>query len=494
VRENSVVNCSMNEASQYEQYVLATDRTAHRGASLVLSIVLSLIAITGLWLAGQGQLLRIAIPAAAALVGLVLYLNRPILFVQYALWVWFLAPLVRRVVDWHFGFTEPNFVLLAPFAVSSIAGLTIFRSGIKIAARTPAAFVLCAGGVLYGFSVGMVTKPSAESVFGLVAWLCPILFGLHLFSTWHLYEQYRAAIGRTFLWAVFLLGAYGVYQFFFPPSWDRYWLENVMATSPSFGLPESLLIRVWSTLNSPAPFANFMVVGLLLLVSLRSPLKFLAALAGYVSFLLSIVRSAWLSWIIGFVVLLRSTRPRRLIGVVFSLILLLGCLLFIVNDPRLSTVIGDRLNTFTDLGHDVSFGARMEMYRVLAVEALRNPFGRGLRNLETYNGMVLDSGVLTLIFSLGWLGTALYTFGLVSLFAGRKIFDPTDEFPVVSRAIMIAILAQLVAGDVFANVTGALFWIFGGMYLAAIQYHEARIPVVARAPGSAQTVPTTVLV
>jgi hypothetical protein len=463
-------------------------------SSLGLSIALSLLAVAALWFGNQGNLLRMVLPAAAALVGFVLYLNRPVLFVQYTLWVWFLTPLARRIVDWRFGFTEPNFVLLAPFLVSGIAGLTLLRSGIKISNRIPAAFVLCAGAVLYGFTVGMVTRPSAESVFGLVAWLCPILFGLHLYSTWHLYEHYRAAIGRCFLWAVLLLGLYGVYQFFLPPIWDRYWLENVMATSPSFGLPESLQIRVWSTLNSPAPFANFMVVGLLMLVTLRSPLKFLAALSGYVSFLLSIVRSAWLSWAIGFLVLLKSAKPRRLIAVLFSLILLFGCLLLVINDPRLSTVIGDRLKSFTDLGHDVSFGARIEMYRVLAVEAFHNPFGRGLRNLETYNGMVLDSGVLTLIFSLGWLGTTLYAFGLLSIFAGQRILDPSDEFAIASKAIMIAILAQLVAGDVFANVTGALFWIFAGMYLAAAQFHDVRVQAAARTRPPAQAIPTTVLV
>ena len=78
------------------------------------------------------------------------------------------------------------------------------------------------------------------------------------------------------------------------------------------------------------------------------------------------------------------------------------------------------MKTFTDLGHDESVSARMEMYRVLTDDALHNPFGQGLNNLEVVRGMALDSGVLSLVFSMGWLGSALFGAGLVSLFLRRE--------------------------------------------------------------------------
>ena len=43
-------------------------------------------------------------------------------------------------------------------------------------------------------------------------------------------------------------------------------------------------------------------------------------------------------------------------------------------------MIGDRLNTFSDLGHDESYGARLDLYRMLAGDAMHHPFGYGLRD------------------------------------------------------------------------------------------------------------------
>ena len=465
----------MIEATRYPEVVLASNRSTARNSGLVLAAGLALLVVGALWFSGQGSLLRVALPATAMLVGVVLYASRPILYVQYALWVWFLTPLARRIVDWRFGYTDPNVVLLAPFLVAGIAGLTLLRPGQRTNARIPGGFVLCGAAIVYGFIVGLVIHPSAETVFGLVNWLCPLLFGLHLYLNWHRYEEHRAAIGRGFLWGVLILGVYGIYQFFLPPEWDRYWLENASLTSlnPSFGHPESLLIRVWSCMNAPGPFANTMMVGLLLLLVVRSPLKLPAAAVGYVTFLLSIVRTAWLSWIIALALILRSARPRVVARVFLSIILLLVCLLPFVNDPRLASVIGDRVKTFADLGHDESFGARMEMYRVLVNDALENPFGHGLKNLEISHGITVDSGILVVVFSLGWVGSTFFAAGTLSLFLQKKHpREASDEFGRVGKAVMIAILAQLLSGNIFVNVTGAMFWIFAGMYLGAHKYYE----------------------
>jgi hypothetical protein len=463
------------EAPAYPGIVLAGNRSATRNSGLGLAIGLSLLVVGALWFGGQGQLLRMALPAMAMLVAVVLYASRPILYVRYSLWVWFLAPLARRIVDWRFGYTDPNVVLLAPFLVAGIAGLTLLRPSQRTNTRIPDGFVLCGTAILYGFIVGLVLRPSAETVFGLLNWSCPMLFGLHLYLNWRHYEQHREAISKSFLQGVLVLGLYGIYQFFLPPGWDRYWLENASLNSlnPSFGQPESLLVRVWSSMNSPGPFANTMMVGLLLLFIIRSPLRLPAAVAGYLSFLLSAVRTAWLSWIIGLMLVLKSARPRIVVRVSLSIILLLACLLPALSDPRLASVIGDRVKTFTDLGHDESFGARTEMYRVLVNDALSNPFGHGLKNLEIAHGIAVDSGILILVFSLGWFGSAFFAAGVLSFFLQKEHpQEKSDEFSRAGKAVMIAILAQLVSGNIFVNVTGAMFWIFAGMYLGARRYYE----------------------
>ena len=461
---------SSPNAPTYPEVVLVDDQTATQHVGTLLVAALSVLSVVALWFAGKPQLLRVALPAGGTFVALMLYRSNPVSYFRFGLWVWFLTPLARRIVDWRFGFVEPNLVLLAPFLVAGVSLLNLLPSNRRIKTDVPAPFVLCGAAILYGFIIGMLLEPSAESAFGLLNWLCPLLFGLHLCLHWTQYEQYKAAIFNTFLWAVLVLGLYGVYQFLIPPAWDTYWLESVMSTSQSFGLPEALQIRVWSTMNSPGPFATTMMAGLLLLVIMRSPLKLPAAVAGYLSLLLSVVRTAWLSWAVGFLLLLKSARPRLIVRVVLSVVLLVACLLPFANDPRLSVVIGDRIKTFTDLGHDESLGARMDMYRLLVEDVVNHPFGFGLKNVIVSHGMALDSGVLQLIFSLGWLGTSIFAAGIFFLFSGHGSIEKSDEFCAASKAIVIAVLAQIVSGPVFVNVTGAIFWIFVGMYFAAARY------------------------
>lgn len=440
-----------------------------------------LVALATLWFAGHGPLLRVAIPGVATVLGLFLYLRHPILYVQYVLWVWFLAPLVRRVVDLSFGWTDPNLILLAPLLVSAIAGLTLVRRNEHGAGGFPAVFVLCGTAISYGFLVGMLLHPSVETIYAFLNWLCPLLFGLHLYLSWPHYQEYSIAIRRTFLWAVLAVGAYGVYQFLNPPAWDVYWLENIRVGAPgsSFGVPEPLMVRVWSTINAPGPFANMMMVGLLLLFSVRSPLKLPAAAAGYISLLLSAVRSAWLGWVVGLFWILKDVSSRVVARIVLSIVLLLVCLVPVVTQPHLASVIGTRLESFSDLGHDESLGARAKMYRVLTSDALSDPFGQGLSNLEVARGIAIDSGLLTLVFSMGWLGSVLFAAGIFSLFLRKGLFfEKQDEFLSVCKAAMIAILAEVIGGNVFVSITGVLLWMLAGMYLAAHRYHNYAVMVV----------------
>ena len=459
----------MIETSTHPAIGLASGGVSQRQSMLAVVAALGATGVAALWLAGNGPLLRLAIPAQATFLALILYPRRPVLYVQYLLWVWFLTPLVRRVVDWRFGWDDPNVILLSPLLVSGVAGLGFLRKEDAGWREIPSGFVLCGVAILYGFVVGMFLHPSAETAYELLNWLCPPIFGVHLCVNWRCYEPYRSAILRTFLWGVLVMGIYGVYQFLAPAGWDRLWLENVIAngTGISFGQPESLLVRVFSTLNSPGPFANTMMVGVFFLFQVRSPLKPAAAVAGYASFLLSMVRTAWLSWIVGLLWILKSSRPRVMIRVVLSIGLLAACLLPLFSDPRLANVIGDRMKTFTDLQHDDSFGARMEMYRILSADAIDNPFGYGLKNLEVSHGVGVDSGILAAVFSLGWLGAALFAGGVLSLLLKKAPGAERDEFSEAARAVTIAILVQIIGGNIFIGVNGILFWMSVGIYLAA---------------------------
>ena len=469
----------MIEAGPYPTAVAREPAASRRGFGALLAVALSAVGLAALALAGQVTLLRLAIPGAAVLVGLVLYFSQPVRYIEYALWLWFLTPLVRRLVDWRFGFAEPNMVLLAPLLVSGISALTLVRPNNRTNERPPAAFVLCGAAILYGFAVGMIAHRNAvspaEMVYGLANWLCPLLLGLHLYLNWQSYEAHRRSITRTFLCGVLFLGAYGVYQFFVPAPWDLYWLQRVVDLDPlgaTFGKPEPFLIRVWSTLNSPGPFANVMIAGLLLLFGIRSRWKIPAAIVGYLSLLLSMVRTAWLSWFVGFVLILAKTKSRTLVRTLLSVIVIALCLLPFLADPRVAPLVKDRMQTFADLGHDDSFGSRADMYGELIGQSIENPAGFGLSNQTVWQNTPIDSGIISMLFSLGWLGTLLFAAGVASIFLALRNCPGTDPFMVAGRAIATAIFVQIVGGNTFIGINAVIFWMFVGMNLSGNRVYE----------------------
>lgn len=428
-----------------------------------------------LWVSGRGDLLRLAIPVVCTAVAVVLYFTWPLMYTRYTVWAWCLAPLARRVIDWRFGFVEPNFVLVMPLLVSGVSALTVLIPSRRAGARIPPVFLLCGGGIFYGLIVGAVFNQPAEVIFGFCNWLCPMLFGLHLFLTFRNYEEHREALTRTFLWAILFLSVYGIVQYASPAAWDRFWLQNVMTTSQnlSFGRPEPFLIRVWSTLNAPGVFANVVLVGLLLVFASRSFLKVPAALFGYPAFLLTVVRTAWLSWLLGIFIILKSSRPKVMVRAIALGLLLVAALLPFANDSRLANLLGDRVKSFSNLSEDASFGARVDMYQILFDDIATHPFGHGMSNQTRVGDMAIDSGILAMLFALGWLGSALFACGIASAFSSPVWARATaDPFVSVSRAIVISLLAQILGGNVFVSATGFLFWTFFGMLLSQARTAE----------------------
>jgi hypothetical protein len=471
------------QASAYPEAVRLPEPAQGGHLAVVLASGISFCAIAGLFAAGQGPLLRVAIPAVASLLALVLYFQRPIVYVQFTLWIWFLTPWLRRLVDWRFGFAEPNFILLTPFLVAAIAGITLFRRDPQFPMRIPPTFVFCGTAIFYGFVVGMVLHPSGETIYGFVNWLSPLLFGLHLCMRWQDYEKHRDAIRRTFVLGILVMGIYGIYQYAVAPALDVYWLFNVQSPNslaPSFGLPEPFLLRIWSTLNAPGPFADVMMVGLLLLLGTKSKLKIPAALVGYFTLLLSAVRTAWLGWVVGIVLTLRRSKPILLIRLALSGALLAVCLVFFMKVQPLQSQVTDRLQTMSSLESDSSFSDRAAMYEALTTEALTAPFGSGVSNSNEWHNFMIDSGFLVIFLSFGWFGTVAFLTGVVLfLWHTRKnsSSENLDEFQIACRAICIALLMQMVGGNVFTGVLGAMFWIFAGMIFAS-QTHGEQEPAL----------------
>jgi hypothetical protein len=439
--------------------------------------------LCALFFAHQAQLFRIAVPTSALLIALSLYARRPVGYLRFTLWIWFLTPLLRRLIDWRFGYMDRNLVLLTPILVTSISGLALTKCGRSLREVTP--FLLCITGVLYGAVIGIMRHASADVFYGLFNWLAPVLLGLHVYLQWPLYKSQKRVVAQTFLLGVLVMGAYGVYQYCSPPPWDVYWWQSLPTGTPeSFGRAIKFQVRVWSTLNAPAPFAAVMCVGLLVNLVSTSPWKPICNLAGLSALVLSMSRTEWLACALGLLfILYRGNRAFVLKTIGGLALIAVACIPLLSVGPT-QKMIAQRIQSFQHLGKDDSFQTRSEMYDRLSGDIMREPFGRGVSSATTYDGYALDSGPLRLLLNFGILGTGFYLLGLLQLLFTLVPWHCMDDpIPAACAAVLISSLAKLISASPFENGPGAMVWLCIGMGLAARRYYTVRVPALVRKEG-----------
>jgi hypothetical protein len=450
-------------------------------AGAILSWVLVLgfaVATLGAVVTGRSSALKYAYPAGALAVGVVLYRYRPVAYPGFVWWLWFLTPLVRRLVDYRLGYDPINLVLTAPVLVTGISVWSLVRHFPKLKRRSLAALLPIGISLVYAYPIGIRSAGLQAATFSLLQWLVPIAFGFHLATDAARYPEYRATTRRVFLWAAFLLGIYGVWQFLSPPMWDRYWMLH--AEMSTIGKPLPAQVRVFSTVNSPTPFAMVMVAGLLMLLETRVVRHVLIGAPAYLAFLLSLVRTAWAGWLLGigvYATYLGSRARSRLLLTVALLGIGIGAL----TATSLADRVAHRFETFTDLDEDKSLLVRQESAGFVLQLIMEEPLGQGLgatgsaKRLANGTSITFDNGLLNLFFSLGWLGGILYLLGAVIALAGLvRRFEPrADPIPKVARAVTFATFGALASFNTLIGVSGVLFWAFVGLSLSAKSWYWA---------------------
>ena len=416
---------------------------------------------------GVGKIVNLFFPAGALAVGVLLYFRAPVLYIGFTWWLWFLAPFVRRVADWKSSFTEPSPILLAPYLVTLVALITVWRHLPKAYRQGSLPFVLSFVAVIYSFFVGIIYKPVVVVGIGLMDWLAPITFGFHLFVNWRNYPRYRQNIERVFVWGVLVMGIYGVIQYMVIPEWDLFWRNNVEFTSAGY---DDTTIRVWSTMNSPPPFASTMMAGLLILFNFEGVLLLPASIAGYLGFLLSLVRSAWGGWMVGLVTLISSLKASLQMRLAIIIALMMLCIIPLTTIDAFSEDIYGRLETLSNLESDGSGNSRIYYFTSQIGDALTSWTGEGL------GGKVYDWGIFSLLFNLGWLGTIFYIGGILLLFVQlyRGNESRADAFIAVARAIALAAFVMVPLVTPFEGATGMVLWSFIGIAMAGKNYQSQR--------------------
>ena len=202
---------------------------------------------------------------------------------------------------------------------------------------------------------------------------------------------------------------------------------------------------------------------------------------GYLSFLLAQVRTSWLGWLLGIVMIFGSVKTRIQMRLIAIILIMVMCVIPLTNIEPISEVVTGRLESFSNLEKDTSFRDRSGSYDKNLSLALSNVLGNGLGNIWTVDEetgqievLVLDSGILDTFFTLGWLGAIPYLGGLililVSVFQYKEAYF--DSFVSAARAIGLVSCVQLVGNSTMLSIAGMILWGFLAMAMAAHKYYE----------------------
>jgi hypothetical protein len=458
---------------------------------LVLSLALGLL-VLGTALTGRAGLLDWTFPAAALMVGLLIYRLRPLVYVGFAWWIWLISPGVRRIADYQSGWNAENPISLTPLLVGVILIPSMIRNLPKFSHRMLLPFLLMALGILYGFAIGITTAGLAAATYAMLTWLVPLILGAHLALQWQHYPEQRAVIGKTYLAGLIATGAYGLLQFIQPLPWDRYWMMHVDMTS--IGAPEPFRVRVFSFMNAPGPFGYVVASQLLFLLGYKARLRLPALVIGATGLLISLVRSAWIGLACGaltYLAYLPWRRPGRALlrnaAVVAVVTVGITALANTAALDPLRQTVSTRFATLAHPANDVSLRARTQLVHAYVDEISSNFVGNGLGSTGTSvqlsagppGVMNFDNGVLEVFFALGWPGATLFFGGLAWLILPllqSRGSARADNFARAARAGGICMLVQAVLGNVFVGVMGAALYTAIGILSAAQRWHSQAAP------------------
>jgi hypothetical protein len=413
---------------------------------------------------GAPKAMNYLYPSSAFALMIFLYHRYPLLFHGLSWWLYFLSPFVRRIVDYKSSFTNPSPILLAPALIGVVILPGFLKHFPKVILKDAFPFGVSAISIFYAAFIGYMNHVSINVIIlGTLGWLSPILYGFYIYINWRRYPEYHKNLEKTMLWGVLVMGVYGIWQYFTLPEWDRVWLIDSQLTSAGNPFPQQF--RVWSTMNSGEPFSAVMATALILNLNARGSLVINSSIFGYISFLLTLVRSAWVGWIGGIIFLLAISKPKFQKQLLVMMTTIILAVIPLILSSSFSESIGGRLSSLTDLENDNSASVRISSYSVLS-DALNNWIGQGL------NGVSLDSSFLSILSELGILGAVPYMFGLTALIvvALRTAKYASGNSSKIMLAAAFTCIIRIPVNNAVVGVSGLLLWGCLAFALAGAKY------------------------
>ena len=432
--------------------------------------------------ARSGKLLIFPFPVVCTVLGCLLAQQLPSLYIEYTFWLWFLAPVIRRIIDYQSGYFTPGPWNLVPLLVTSISLVTFFQHLPKLKHKEIVVFALPISGIFYSFLIGLVNGlPIGKVLIELLSMVGSISFGFYIYSHWQDYPRIRASLEKTLLWGLICISSYGIFQFLAPPEWEAF-LLNSEFSNPTFGRPIPYEIRVFSTMNSPQTCACALSTALLVLIASKPSLIKLPALVfGSLTLLLTLARTFWLGFLVGLLALIPFLKMRSQLRLLAILVSVGFFVVLVATDESFSDVISKRLNSLSDTSDDVSLTVRREAFFKFLGFALTRVIGSGLAGADVLNVDTFaagDSGFLYILVSLGLLGSIPYLIGLSSgIVAIYKIRNYKNDDLISSTKAIAASSSFFFFFIAINEFFGVAVWSFIGIGLSASKYYIHQLKV-----------------
>jgi hypothetical protein len=452
---------------------LREKRLAEQDSGFKVELAFAVVTVSGAFV-GAARPLQLLFTPLSAVVALYLLRSSRTRYVRFTVLLWFFAPVIRRLADYHAGFQDPSPMLLAPMLASCLAVFFLPNLSMFLT-RQCMPFSLLLLSLLYSWLVGAVQCGFRAATVDFLRWLPPIIFAIYCARPDDEREDIAATVKRSFVFGLIVMGVYTLVQNSTVPPWDIYWLENVGANG--FGSIGKESVRVWGTMNSPGPFAATLAAGVLLLMGARQKFASIAQLLGVVALVLTEVRSAWLGLVVGLIVILFSASKRTRVRMTIFAGVAAAAVAVMLAYSSTNTDLSKRFSTLGSVKQDESFNERLAGAERAIPHALQNPFGGGMGYLDTAFETNLDAGgtdfgahdngFYEFLVTLGVIGTLVYLGSTATVLfrAKAKRLDVDRDWRAACLAVCASYLVQLPTGNTMTNVDGVIFWLAAGFLM-----------------------------
>jgi hypothetical protein len=434
-------------------------------------MVVGLAGVTaGLFLVHGGRLLNFGFPLMATLVAVVLFTTRRSVYAAFVWWIWLFTPLVRRLVDYQTSYHNISPVMVTPLLVTGFALVAVARRPKFLLRRSMLPFLMVLVVIFYATIVGAVANSPLASLYDMANWLLPLIFCVFLLMYPAEYPEIRDSLVFAIISGLLVISVYGLYQFYHIPPWDSYWINASKFTTAGQGYAEQ--VRLFSTLNSPGPYAVVLMASLVFVLVAKGPLRIAAGGFGLPAFGLALVRSAWGGLALAAVFVLWRVGGKTRLRVILAVSLLSVIAYPLVVVGSVSDALAKRFATLSDIQNDESFQARQGLYEGFTATAVSEPIGVGFGGVGLAAKLVsgqaadFDSGVLLIPYQFGWAGTAIFVWAIGTLLLQvlRATKRSTDRIGIAGGGLFIAMIIQNIFVSTFSSVLGLSLWV--GLALA----------------------------